>query len=141
MIDGPKEKTMTSRKLAPIHPGEILNEEFLKPMRISQSKLARVIDVPHRRVNEIVLGKRGITPDTAMRFAVHFGTSAEFWMNLQITYDLRVLQNQESTMYSKIPSLRETLEILADPKIMAALRKSETQRKQGKLLDDNEVWD
>lgn len=89
----------------PIHPGEILQEEFLTPMRISQSKLARAIDVPHRRVNEIVLGKRNITPDTAMRFAAYFGTSAEFWMNLQITYDLRWLQRRGNTKYRKIEPL------------------------------------
>ena len=75
-------------KLAPIHPGEILGEEFLSPMQISQSQLARDINVPPRRINEICLGKRGITPDTALRLARYFGTSAEFWMNLQQRYDL-----------------------------------------------------
>ncbi len=75
-------------KLPPIHPGEVLGEEFLSPMQISQSRLARDINVPPRRINEICLGKRGITPDTALRFARYFGTSAEFWMNLQQRYDL-----------------------------------------------------
>ncbi len=75
-------------KLPPIHPGEILGEEFLCPMQISQSRLARDINVPPRRINEICLGKRGITPDTALRLARYFGTSAEFWMNLQQRYDL-----------------------------------------------------
>ncbi len=75
-------------KLPPIHPGEILGEEFLSPMQISQSRLARDINVPPRRINEICLGKRGITPDTALRLARYFGTSAEFWMNLQQRYDL-----------------------------------------------------
>ena len=75
-------------KLPPIHPGEILSEEFLSPMQISQSRLARDINVPPRRINEICLGKRGITPDTALRLARYFGTSAEFWMNLQQRYDL-----------------------------------------------------
>ena len=75
-------------KLAPIHPGEILGEEFLSPMQISQSQVARDINVPPRRINEICLGKRGITPDTALRLARYFGTSAEFWMNLQQRYDL-----------------------------------------------------
>lgn len=79
--------------LPPIHPGEILNEEFLKAMDISQSKLARDIDVPTRRINEIVRGKRNMTPDTALRLSVYFKTSAEFWMNLQTTYELRVLQS------------------------------------------------
>lgn len=75
-------------KLAPIHPGEILTEDFLKPMAISQSQLARDINVPPRRINEICLAKRAITPDTALRFARYFGTSAEFWLNLQQRYDL-----------------------------------------------------
>jgi addiction module HigA family antidote len=94
-----------SAMFAPIHPGEILNEEFLKPMEMSQSKLARDIDVPHRRINEIVLGKRNITPDTAMRLSAYFGTSAEFWMNLQTTYDLRLLQSSSKTKYNKIAPL------------------------------------
>ena len=75
-------------KLAPIHPGEVLGEEFLSPMQISQSWLARDINVPPRRINEICRGKRAITPDTALRLARYFGTSAEFWMNLQQRYDL-----------------------------------------------------
>jgi antitoxin HigA-1 len=94
-----------SAKFTPIHPGEILNEEFLKPMGISQSKLARDVDVPHRRINEIVLGKRNISPDTAMRLSTYFGTSAEFWMNLQTTYDLRMLQSSGKTKYNKIAPL------------------------------------
>lgn len=78
------------RKLNPIHPGEVLLEEFLKPMGISQNKLALNIGVPPRRINEIVLGKRGITADTALRLAAFFGTSAEFWLGLQSQYDLDV---------------------------------------------------
>ncbi len=92
-----------NKKLAPIHPGEILNEEFLKPMSLSQSKLARDIHVPHRRINEVVLGKRNITPDTAMRFSVYFGTSPEFWMNLQTTYELRILQYKMGRKYQRLP--------------------------------------
>lgn len=92
-------------KFTPIHPGEILNEEFLKPMGISQSQLARDIDVPHRRINEIVLGKRNISPDTAMRLSTYFRMSAEFWMNLQTTYDLRILQSSRKTKYNKITPL------------------------------------
>jgi addiction module HigA family antidote len=76
------------KKLRNIHPGEVLNEEFLKPMGISQNLLAREIDVPPRRINEIVLGKRGITADTAIRLASHFGNSEQFWMALQADYDL-----------------------------------------------------
>ncbi|MEW6410029.1 MAG: HigA family addiction module antitoxin [Nitrospirota bacterium] len=78
------------KKLHPIHPGEVLCEEFLKPMGISQNRLALNIGVPPRRINEIVLGKRGITADTALRLAKFFGTSAEFWLGLQSQYDLDV---------------------------------------------------
>lgn len=92
---------MGSKNFKPIHPGEILEEEFLKEMKISQSQLARDIQVPHRRVNEIARGKRSITPDTAMRLSRYFGNSAEFWLNLQTTYDLRLLQLEQD--YSKIP--------------------------------------
>ncbi len=81
-------------KHPPIHPGEILGEEFLNPMQISQSRLARDINVPPRRINEICLGKRGITPDTALRLARYFGTSAEFWMNLQQRYDLECRKDE-----------------------------------------------
>jgi addiction module HigA family antidote len=72
----------------PTHPGEILLEEFLKPTGITQVAFARHVGVPLQRINEIVRGKRGVTPDTAWRFAQAFGTSPEFWMNLQTTYDL-----------------------------------------------------
>ncbi len=78
------------KKLHPIHPGEVLWEEFLKPMGISQNRLALNIGVPPRRINEIVLGKRGITADTALRLAKFFGTSAEFWLGLQSQYELDV---------------------------------------------------
>ena len=81
-------------KLPPIHPGEILAHEFLMPMRISQSRLARDINVPPRRINEICVGKRRITPNTALRLAHYFGTSAEFWMNLQQRYDLERLKDE-----------------------------------------------
>ncbi|MEN8614867.1 HigA family addiction module antitoxin [Dehalogenimonas sp. THU2] len=75
-------------KLAPVHPGEVLLEEFLKPMGISQNHLALKIGVPARRINEIVLGKRRITADTALRLARYFGTTAKFWLGLQTDYDL-----------------------------------------------------
>jgi addiction module HigA family antidote len=74
----------------PIHPGEILLEEFLEPMELSQYRLAKDISVSARRINEIVHGKRGITADTALRLARYFGTSEHFWMNLQIHHDLEV---------------------------------------------------
>jgi len=74
----------------PIHPGEILFEEFLKPMRISQYRLAKEISVPPRRINEIVHGKRSITADTALRLSKYFGTSERFWLNLQTRFDLEI---------------------------------------------------
>ena len=79
-----------TRKLPPIHPGEILLEEFLAPMGISQYRLAKQINVPPRRINEIVLGKRAITPNTALRLSLFFGLSERFWMNLQTRYDIEV---------------------------------------------------
>ena|SRR3990172_1635144 len=78
------------KKLKPVHPGEVLLEEFLKPMNISQNRLALSISVPARRINEIVLEKRGISADTALRLAEYFGTSAEFWLGLQAQHDLDV---------------------------------------------------
>ena len=74
--------------LSNIHPGEILLEEFLKPMEISQNAIARAIAVPPRRINEIVHGKRSVTADTAIRLAAYFGTSEQFWTGLQADYDL-----------------------------------------------------
>ncbi|HZD59894.1 MAG TPA: HigA family addiction module antitoxin [Anaerolineae bacterium] len=81
---------MMKKKLRSVHPGEVLLEEFLKPMNMSQNRLAINIGVPARRINEIVLGKRSITADTALRLARFFGTSAEFWLGLQAQYDLDV---------------------------------------------------
>jgi antitoxin HigA-1 len=78
------------RKLPAVHPGEVLLEEFLKPMDISQYQLAKDISVPPRRINEIVLGKRAITADTALRLGRCLGTSERFWLNLQARYDLEV---------------------------------------------------
>ena len=76
------------KKMKPVHPGEILAEEFLGPMGISQYRLAKEIHVPLRRINEIVLGRRGISADTALRFARFFGTSPEVWQNLQSQYEM-----------------------------------------------------
>ena len=84
---------MKARKIPPIHPGEILLEEFLKPMEISQNKLGRELGVSPRRVNEIVHGKRSVTADTALRLSVFFGNSASFWLGLQMDYDLDVAQD------------------------------------------------
>jgi len=79
-------------KLPNIHPGEILAEEFLVPFRLSQNVLARALRVPPRRINEIVLGKRAITADTALRLARYFGNSSGFWMALQVSFDLEAAQ-------------------------------------------------
>ena len=84
---------MKNKKLPPIHPGEILREEFLEPMGISQYRLAKDISVPPRRINEIVHGKRSITADTALRLGRFFGMSPQFWLNLQTRYDLEVTQD------------------------------------------------
>ena len=81
---------MSSRKVPPVHPGEILLEEFLKPLGVSQHRLAKDVSVPPRRINEIVRGSRAITADTALRLARFFGTSERFWMNLQTRYELEV---------------------------------------------------
>ena len=99
---------MRKKKLHPIHPGEVLVKEFPKPMGLSQNKLALNIGVPARRINEIILEKRRITADTALRLAKFFGTSAEFWLGLQAQYDLDVTADelgdrldQEVKEYSK----------------------------------------
>jgi len=81
---------MAKKKIDPIHPGEILLKEFLEPMKLSQTRLAKDINVPPRRINEIVLGKRRITADTALRLSQYFKMSAEFWLGLQMDYDLDV---------------------------------------------------
>lgn len=81
-------------KMPPVHPGEILQDEFLEPMGLSQNKAALAMRVPARRINEIVRGKRSITADTALRLGKFFGMSAQFWMNLQAHYDLEVAQEQ-----------------------------------------------
>lgn len=85
---------MTEQLLPPIHPGEILLEEFLEPMAISQYRLAKDISVPPRRIHEIVQGKRAITPDTALRLSRYFGLSERFWLNLQSRYDLETAKDQ-----------------------------------------------
>lgn len=81
---------MSDLKLPPMHPGEVLFEEFLKPMAISQYRLAKDISVPPRRINETVHGNRSVTADTALRLARYFGNSERFWLNLQAGYDLEV---------------------------------------------------
>lgn len=85
---------MREKRLDPIHPGEILLEEFLNPLGLSQNRLALAIGVPSRRINEIVLGKRRITADTALRLARFFDMSAQFWLGLQMDYDLDVAEDE-----------------------------------------------
>ena len=81
---------MATNKMAPIHPGEILLEEFLQPLNLSQNRLSKDISVPPRRINEVVHGKRAITADTALRLARYFETTDRFWINLQTRYDLEI---------------------------------------------------
>ena len=85
---------MNKGKIRPVHPGEILLEEFLKPMGLSQNRLARDLRVPPRRINEIVHGKRRVTADTALRLARYFRMSPQFWVGLQIDYDLDVEEDR-----------------------------------------------
>ena len=85
---------MSTKKIPPLHPGEILFEDFLKPMGLSQNRLALDIRVPARRINEIVLGKRRITADTALRLAKYFNMSPQFWLGLQLDYDLDVAEDK-----------------------------------------------
>lgn len=86
----------------PTHPGEMLREEFLIPMNLTQKELADSIKVSYQRINEIVSGKRGVTPSTALRLAKYFGMSADFWLNLQIKFDLYLAQRKEKQVLGKI---------------------------------------
>jgi addiction module HigA family antidote len=90
----------------PIHPGEILQEEFLVPLELSQYRLATEISVPARRVNEIVLGKRSISADTALRLARYFGTTERFWLNLQARYDLEVERDRRGARLEREVAVR-----------------------------------
>jgi addiction module HigA family antidote len=85
---------MAAKKLDPVHPGEILQKEFLEPMGLSQNRLALALGVPARRINEIVLGKRAITADTALRLARYFKMSPQFWLGLQMDYELDVAEDR-----------------------------------------------
>ena|SRR5215468_5822326 len=90
------------------HPGEILREDFLAPLGLTQKELAAAIRVPFQRVNEIVRGQRGLTPSTALRLAKYFGTSAGFWLNLQMRCDLQTAEKKERLELGKIQRLRKT---------------------------------
>ena len=100
------EAIMAKTRLNPVHPGEVLSEEFLKPIGLSQSKLANAVGVPPRRINEIVLRQRAITADTALRLAKYFGNSARFWLGLQMDYDLDVADAKLGDGLSKISRRR-----------------------------------
>lgn len=102
---------MPRRKLPPVHPGEILREEFLSPLCISQYRLAKETSVPPRRINEIVRGERSISADTALRLARYFGTSERFWLNLQIRYDLEV---EKDRLGDRLHSEVKILEVSAE---------------------------
>ena len=95
-------KPRNGRRLAPVHPGEILKEEFLKPLEMSEYRLADRIHVPRRRINEIVHGTRSISADTALRLGRFFGMSDRFWLNLQATYDLEVERDRMGSTLEEI---------------------------------------
>jgi addiction module HigA family antidote len=88
---------MRKDKIPPLHPGEVLLEEFMKPMKLSQNRVGHDLGVSPRRINEIVLGKRSITADTALRLSLYFGNSPQFWMGLQMDYDLDVEMDRHSS--------------------------------------------
>ena len=92
---------MKRRKLDPVHPGEILQKEFLKPMGLSQNRLALALRVPARRINEIVLGRRRVTADTALRLSRYFGMSSQFWLGLQMDYELDVAADKIESQIKK----------------------------------------
>ena len=92
---------VTMRQLRNIHPGEVLKEEFLKPMGLSQNRLALALRVPARRINEIVLGRRRVTADTALRLSRYFGMSSQFWLGLQMDYELDVAADKSESQIKK----------------------------------------
>ena len=90
----------------PTHPGEMLREEFLTPLGLTQKELADSLQVPFQRINEIVGGKRGVTPSTALRLAKYFGTTADFWLSLQIKFDLYQAQQKEAAVLKRINAMK-----------------------------------
>jgi len=96
---------VTDTIMPPVHPGEILLTEFLEPLGVSQYQLAKAVDVPARRINEIVHGQRRISADTALRLARYFGTSERFWMNLQARYDLEIEKDRLGSVLDEIRPL------------------------------------
>ncbi len=104
---------MNETRIPPVHPGEVLLEDFLRPLEISQYRLAKEMKVYPRKINEIVLGKRAITADTALRLSRYFGTSAELWMNLQALYDLETTRDEIEEQLEKevAPLVRDSLSV------------------------------
>jgi len=101
---------MRNEKIPPVHPGEILMEEFLRPMGLSQNRLANDLGVPPRRINEVVLGKRRITADTALRLAHYFDMSPQFWLGLQMDYDLDIEKDRLSAQLEEVKVSTKTHE-------------------------------
>jgi addiction module HigA family antidote len=98
--------TKSKRRFSPVHPGEILAKEFLERLGLTQYRLAERIDVPRRRINQIVLGQRSISADTGLRLARFFGTSDRFWLNLQATYDLEIERDRIGEELARIEAFR-----------------------------------
>ncbi|MDJ0619445.1 MAG: HigA family addiction module antitoxin [Calothrix sp. MO_192.B10] len=98
---------MNTNRLPNIHPGEILQIEFLQPLNITPYRLSKDIGVPQTRISEILSGKRSITPDTALRLSRYFGNSAQFWLNLQTQYDLRQALEENAEIYHRIPKFSQ----------------------------------
>lgn len=96
----------------PTHPGEMLREEFLRPMELTQRELADGIHVPYQRVNEVINGKRGVTPSTALRLSRYFGNTAGFWMNLQLRWDLYKAQQDESQQLEEIEPYSGSVDVV-----------------------------
>jgi addiction module HigA family antidote len=99
---------MATKKISPVHPGEILFKEFLEPLDISQYRIAKDISVPPRRINEIVHGKRSVTADTALRLSRYFGTSDRFWLNLQMRFDLEMEKDRLKNRLDREVTVLET---------------------------------
>ncbi|MGV3149006.1 HigA family addiction module antitoxin [Rothia sp. 11254D007CT] len=105
-MQGPKElKSLITISLPPVHPGEVLLEDFMEPLSVSQNQVARAIGVSPRRINDIVHGRRAVTADTAARLSRYFGTSAEFWLNLQARYELDMLEETKAETLAAIVPL------------------------------------
>ena len=110
-----KGATMKIQKIPPLHPGVVLYDEFLQPLKISQNQIARDLGVSPRRINEIIHGKRSITADTALRFSLYFGNSSQFWMGLQMDYDLDMAEDKslEKLKLEVTHSIADTVKAMA----------------------------